>query len=104
MVCLVAADAKPDVTLQIITIGMANPPLTFSGWCDVELSDGSIQRRKISDNGVGNNTLAFHAQSFKACEVINTAERGSLSVRLLAGPDTIFEQRVTYPENTIRYR
>jgi len=43
MVCLVAADAKPDVTLQIITIGMANPPLTFSGWCDVELSDGSIQ-------------------------------------------------------------
>ena len=100
---LVNADAEPDSTLQIITIGMANPPLTFTGWCDVELSDRSIQRRKISDNGVGNNTLAFRAQAFKACEVRNTAGRGSLSLRLLVGDDTLFEHRVTYPDVEIRY-
>lgn len=100
---LVNAAAEPDSTLQIITIGMANPPLTFAGWCDVELSDRSIQRRKISDNGVGNNSLAFRGQAFKACEVRNTAGRGSLSLRLLVGDDTLFEHRVTYPDVEIRY-
>jgi len=100
---LVNADAKPDLTLQVITSGMAHPPLTFAGWCDVELSDRSIQRRKISDNGVGNNTLVFRAQAFKACEVRNTAGRGSLSLRLLVDGDTLFENRVTYPEAAIRY-
>lgn len=100
---LVNANAMPDSTLQIITIGMANPPLTFTGWCDVRLSDNSIQRRNISDNGVGNNTLVFHGQAFKACEVRNTAGRGSLSLRLLVGDDTVFERRATYPEAAIHY-
>lgn len=100
---LVNPDAEPDLTLQIITIGMAHPALTFTGWCDVELSDGSIQRRAISDNGVGNNTLVFRAQAFRACEVSNTAGRGSLSLRLLADGDTLYEHSVAYPEVTIRY-
>ncbi len=100
---LVNADATPDATLQIITIGLAHPPLSFTGWCDVERSDGSIQRHNINDNGVGNNTLLFRAQAFRTCEVVNTSGRGSLSLKLMVGGDTLFEERLTIPETTVRY-
>ena len=89
--------------LQVITIGMAHPALTFTGWSDVELSDGSIQRGAISENVVGNNTLVLHAQAFKACEVSNTGGRGTLSLRLLADGDTVYEHSVAYPAVTIHY-
>lgn len=100
---LVNPDARPALTLQVITIGMAHPALTFTGWSDVELSDGSIQRGAISENVVGNNTLVLHAQAFKACEVSNTGGRGTLSLRLLADGDTVYEHSVAYPAVTIHY-
>jgi hypothetical protein len=100
---LVAPDAPPDKQLQMIVIGMAHPPATFHGWCDIRLSNGTVRRVALEDQGNGNQTRVMRGQAIDACEVVKTSPRGPLSLRLLEGDDTIFEERVETPEGRIRY-
>jgi hypothetical protein len=98
------ATAPPDITLQIIAIGMGHPALTFDGWCDVRLSDGSTRRQTVAHvEGAGNSTLVFHGQYFERCKVRNTAGRDALSLRLIEADETIFERRVEAPEIRLSY-
>lgn len=101
---LVKADVEPDKTLQMLVMGMGHPPVTFSGWCDLLLSDDSIKRIELVDNGHGNNTFIRRGQRIEACEVVNTAGRGSLSLRLYEDDDEFFIGRVETPKTTIRYK
>ena len=87
-------DAPSDKQLQMITIGMAHPPVTFEGWCDIALSNNTIRRVTLNDNGVGNQTRFMHGQSIEACDVTNTSGRGSLSLRLYEDGRTVFERRI----------
>ncbi len=100
---LVAPDAPPDKQLQIIVIGIAYPATTFEGWCDLLLSNGTLERVMLDDQGAGNQSRFMHGQSVVACKVTNTSARGSLSLRLIEDDDTIFEHRIEPPETVIVY-
>jgi hypothetical protein len=100
---LVNPDAPPDKQLQILTIGAAHPPATYSGWCDIALSNNTVKRVTIEDQDVGNQTLIMRGQSIEACEVTNTTDHGSLSLRLYEDDREIFIRRVELPETTITY-
>lgn len=100
---LVNPDKPAEKTLQIIVIGMAHPPVTFVGWCDVLQSNNRQRRVTIRDNGHGNRTLLLQAQRIERCEVTNTAGRGALSVRLLENDNELFQRRIEAPETLIRY-
>ena len=97
-------DAPPDKQFQILTIGIANPPVTFKGWCNIALSNKTIKRVTLNDRKVGNQTRVLRGQSIEQCSVTNTAGRGSLKLRLQADRETIFERRIEAPETTITYR
>ena len=101
---LVNPDAPPDKQLQMIAIGLAHPPLTFEGWCDIALSNNTVKRLPLDDQNIGNQTRIIRGQSIERCEVENTAGRGSLSLRLYEGDQLIFQRQVDSPEATIRYR
>lgn len=101
---LVNPDAPPDKQLQILTIGVAHPPATFTGWCDIALSNNTIKRVDIEDQGIGNQTLIMRGQSIEACEVTNTTGHGSLSLRLYEDDREIFLERVETPAARITYR
>ena len=101
---LVNPDAEPDKQLQMIVIGNASPPVTFEGWCDLALSNGTVERVPLGDQGAGNQTRIQRGQRIEACEISNTSERGSLSLRLLEGETLLFEQHVEAPELQISYR
>lgn len=101
---LVNPDAEPDKQLQMIVIGVASPAVTFEGWCDLALSNGTIERVPLEDQGAGNQTRIQRGQRIEACEIVNTSERGSLSLRLIEDETTLFEQRVVAPELTVSYR
>jgi hypothetical protein len=100
---LVNPDAAPDKQLQMIAIGVGHPAVTFEGWCDVALSNQTVKRITLEDQGVGNQTRILRGQAIRACELTNTAGRGTLSLRLLENDDLIFERRVEAPANTIIY-
>ena len=101
---LVNADAPPDKMLQILTIGMDHPPITFEGWCDIALSNNMVKRIGLDDQKIGNQTRIIQGQSIEACEVTNTSGRGALSLRLFVGEEEIFMQHIETPEATISYR
>lgn len=101
---LVNPDAEPDKQLQMIVMGLAAPASTFEGWCDLALSNGSIQRVTLADQGAGNQTLIQRGQRIVACDVVNTSGRGSLLLRLIEDETTLFEQRVEPPVLRISYR
>ena len=100
---LVNPDAPPDKTLQILTIGIAYPSATFTGWCDLALSNNTVKRVTLEDQGVGNQTLIMRGQSIEACEVTNTGGRGGLSLRLYEDDREILVQHIEMPETTISY-
>jgi len=100
---LVDPDALPDKQLQMIVIGVASPPSTFEGWCDLALSNGTTERLVLGDQGAGNQTRIQRGQRIEACEVTNTSERGSLSLRLLEDDTELFEGRVEAPDLRIVY-
>jgi hypothetical protein len=100
---LVNPDAPPDKQLQILTIGAAHPPATFTGWCDIALSNNTVKRVTLDDQNVGNQTFIMRGQSIDACEVTNTGGRGSLSLRLYEDDQEIFIRQIETPEATITY-
>ena len=100
---LVNPDAPPDKQLQMIAIGLAFPPSTFEGWCDIALSNNTTKRIKLHDQGVGNQTMILGGQSIEACELTNTSDDGTLSLRLYEDDREIFIQRIEAPETTITY-
>jgi hypothetical protein len=101
---VVNADAAPDKALQMIAIGMAAEPVTFDGWCDIALSDGTTERVTLSDSGAGNQTQVVRGQSIEACEIVNTAGRGSLTLRLMEDQATVFTAAVEAPETRLAFR
>lgn len=101
---LVNPDAEPDRQLQMIVIGIASPPSTFEGWCDLALSNGTTERVTLEDQGAGNQTRIQRGLRIEACEVTNTSERGSLSLRLLEDDTVLFDERVEAPDLRISYR
>jgi len=100
---LVNPDAPPDKQLQILTIGNAHPPATFTGWCDIALSNNTVKRVKLEDQEVGNQTFIMSGQSIESCEVTNTGGRGGLSLRLYEDDREIFLRQIEMPETTITY-
>jgi len=100
---LVNPDAEPDKQLQMIVIGLASPPSTFEGWCDIALSNGTTERVPLGDQGAGNQTRIQRGQRIEACEITNTSESGALSLRLLEDETELFEKRVELPEFRISY-
>lgn len=100
---LVNPDAPPDKQLQMIVIGLTHPPSTFAGWCDIALSNNTVKRVALDDQNVGNQTRIMRGQSIEACEVTNTAGRGTLSLRLYEDDEEIFIKRIETPEATITY-
>lgn len=101
---LVNADAPKDKQLQMLAIGMAHPPLTFEGWCDIALSNNTVKRVMLDDQKIGNQTRIMHGQSIERCELRNTGARGALSLRLFEDDQKIFEERIEAPQNTIVYQ
>jgi hypothetical protein len=101
---LVNPNAPKDKQLQMIAIGMAHPPLTFEGWCDIALSNNTVKRVTLDDQKIGNQTRIMRGQSINRCEVTNTSERGALSLRLFEDDRKLFEDRVEVPQTTIIYQ
>jgi hypothetical protein len=100
---LVDPDAPPDRTLQMIVIGMATPPMTFEGYCDLLQSNGKVHRMDLADHGHGNNSAMMNGQRIESCEVTRTSADGAMSLRLLEGDSEIFQERIEPPERTIRF-
>lgn len=100
---LVNPDAGPDKLIQIIVVGQGDPSVTFEGWCDILLSNNETEHKKLDDQGVGNQTLIVRGQKIEKCQITNTSDKGSVSLRLLSDDDVLFEQRVKAPDNTISY-
>ena len=48
--------SSPDRMLQMMLVGMASPPVNYTGHCDVMQSNGKIKRMELEDNGHGNTT------------------------------------------------
>jgi hypothetical protein len=101
---LVNPAAPADKQLQMLIIGIANPPATFEGWCDIALSNNTIKRVTLGDQNVGNQTLVMRGQSIERCHVTNTSGRGALTLRLYEDGKPIFERRIASPKRTITYR
>jgi hypothetical protein len=99
----VNAAAPRDKQLQMLAMGIANPPLKFHGWCDIMLSNGTTKRIMLGDQGVGNQTRIMRGQKIKACELTKDSRRGALSLRLFTDDKTLFEQRIEAPQTTITY-
>lgn len=93
----------PDKMLQMMLIGMGHPPVRYEGHCDVMQSNGKARRMRFEDAGRGNTTMIITAQHIVRCDVRNLSGRGSLSLRLLEGQNTIFVKRVEAPEAAIVY-
>lgn len=100
---LVNANAPPDRQLQILTVGNAYPASTFTGWCEIALSNNTVKRVTLADRKVGNQSLFLTGQSIRRCEVRNTTGRGSLSLRLYEDGRKLFERRVEFPKTVITY-
>lgn len=94
----------PDKTLQMMLIGTGHPPVRYEGHCDVMQSNGKARRMRFEDAGRGNNTMIITARHIVRCDVRNLSGRGSLSLRLLEGQNTIFAKRVEAPQTAIAYR
>ena len=101
---LVNPDAPKDKQLQMIAIGIAHPPLTFEGWCDIALSNNTIKRVRLHDQKIGNQTRIMRGQSINRCELTNTGARGSLSLRLFEDDKKVFEDQIDAPQNMIVYQ
>lgn len=96
--------AREDKLLQILAVGIGNPPVEFKGWCDLLLSNGETRRVTLQDNGVGNHTRILRGQKITACELLRESKQGSLSLRLLEGQKQIFMRRIDATADTIHYR
>lgn len=96
--------APEDKLLQILAVGIGNPPVAFSGWCDITLSNGATQRVTLRDNGAGNQSRMLRGQKIDTCELRREGGDGSLSLRLLEGQKQIFLQRIDDSAGLIRYR
>ena len=101
---LVNPDAAPDKQLQMLAMGVGHPAATFEGWCDVALSNNTIRRIILDDQGIGNQTRILRGQRIEACEVINTSDYGSLSLRLFEDDETLLERNIEIPDTTITYQ
>jgi len=101
---LVNPDAPKDKQLQMIAIGIAHPPLTFEGWCDIALSNNTVKRVMLDDQKIGNQTRIMRGQSIEQCELTNTGARGALSLRLFEDDQKIFEDRIDAPQTTLFYQ
>jgi len=101
---LVNPDSPPDKQLQMLAMGMGNPAVTFEGWCDIALSNNTVRRITLDDQGIGNQTRILRGQRIEACEVINTSDHGSLSLRLFEDDDTLLERNAEFPETTVIYQ
>ncbi len=101
---LVKANAAADKQLQIIAVGMANPPPRFSGWCDILLSDGSTRKMELSDQGVGNQTRVIRGQAIRSCSLTGELKSGWLKLTLMEDQETIFEKKVNSPDSQINFR
>lgn len=93
----------PDKMLQMMVIGLANPPVRFEGHCDVMQSNGQSRRMKLEDNGHGNRTVIVMAQRIEGCTVVNVSGRGTLSLTLTEGDAEIFKERIEAPETEILF-
>jgi hypothetical protein len=101
---LVNPAAPGDKLLQILAVGIGSPPVAFSGWCDIALSNGETKRVTLQDNGVGNQTRILRGQKITGCELRRESGRGTLSLRLLEGQKEIFMKRIDASADTIRYQ
>jgi hypothetical protein len=101
---LVNADAAPDRQLQMLAMGISHPALTFTGWCDILLSDMSTKRITLDDQGIGNQTKIMRGQKITGCEVVSTSQGGALVLKLMVNSETIFDGRIDSPEKTLVYR
>ncbi len=97
-------DAPPDRMLQMMLVGMASPPVNYTGHCDVMQSNGKIKRMELEDTGHGNTTAIVMGQYIERCEVTNDSGRGSLWLRLQEGEETVFDQRIETPATRLSYR
>lgn len=93
----------PDKMLQMMVIGIGNPPVRFEGHCDVMQSNGRSKRTKLEDNGHGNRTVIVRAQRIEGCTVVNVSGRGTLSLTLTEGEAEIFKERIEAPKKQILF-
>ncbi len=100
---LVNANAQPDKQLQMMAIGIAHPPLTFKGWCDIALSNGTTKRITLDDQGIGNQTRIMRGQKINSCKLTSTSNNGALVLKLMEDDAEIFDTRIEPPETTITY-
>ncbi len=97
-------DGPPDRMLQMMLVGMASPPVNYTGHCDVMQSNGKIKRMELEDTGHGNTTAIVMGQYIERCEVTNDSGIGSLWLRLQEGEETVFDERIETPATRLSYR
>ena len=97
-------DGPPDRMLQMMLVGIAHPPVNYTGYCDVMQSNGKTKRMELEDSGNGNTTAIIMGQYIERCEVTNDSGRGSLSLRLQEGEETVFDERAETPATRHSYR
>lgn len=88
---LVDPNVPADKQLQILAVGVGHPPVQFSGWCDIQLSNGKTRRVTLQDNGVGNQSRFLRGQTITACELRRQSDHGTLSLQLLEGKEELFK-------------
>ena len=97
-------EGPPDKMLQMMLVGMASPPLNYTGHCDVMQSNGKTKRMTLEDNGNGNTTAIIMGQYIERCEVTNDSVRGTLWLRLQEDEETVFDERIETPATRLTYR
>ncbi len=100
----VIANAPEDVVLNMMVMGMGNPPVRFSGYCDVMQANNKTRRMTFEDNNNGNNTLATWAQYVHSCEVKKLSTHGTLQLRITAGDTDIFKKVISEKDRKIIYQ
>lgn len=93
----------PQKMLQMMVLGIGDPPVRYEGWCDVMQANRRIRRMKLEDAGNGGNTSIITAVRIEACNVRKLSAHGGLRLTLMEGEDEIFHLQTEATAGTITY-
>lgn len=96
----VMVDAPKDSWITIMLSGMSETggPLTFSGTCTLQQSDGTVRSIEIDDEGLPSHSVGWRGIGITACLIEKTAGRGTLRLQLIRDDVTFFDE--TFDEDS----
>lgn len=97
------ATAFRSIPLQINVAGKGENPVSFSGWCDIEIGNRTLDRTFFEGQDDNLLTINLHGRHIDNCEVVNISEEGKISLVLLENKREVFNKTTKKNEMKIIY-